>query len=510
MATDSIRRTGPDPIAKADSKRSGYTIDPGPYEATVVGVVEGTRLGQLKVSIPDFSGIGVVPTTKEDQIIVNYASPFFGTTFGTGSQELPDGPFTNGQSYGMWMVPPDVGTKVLVIFVAGDINRGYWFACVYDTPSHHMVPGLARNVGGPQRTNAPTGPVPAVRESIFPVVEVNTSANTAFSSTGIDSTPRRPHEYQASILVAQGLDRDPVRGAISSSSLRESPSNVYGISTPGRKITAGDQIPGEPQAVVARRGGHQFVMDDGDVNGIDQLIRLRTSGGHQLLMNDTEGVMYLASASGLQYIEFGAKGAMHVYSAGGMNFRTQGVMNFHSDVNINMCAPIIKIAATPTAKIPTTSLSITSDGILKMSSLGAASLTTNAFLTISGVGKTSITSGAALTVSALGVTSVFGSLLKLNSGKPGIPKPVLPTTTKFLGDVVLNGKQWTAVPSALRTICSVAPTHEPFDRKVASRSQNQWSADSAPIVGGGGSGNQTPASSPAAEQTSVDSGEGTA
>ncbi len=501
MATDSIRRTGPDPIAKADPKRTGYTIDPGPYEATVVGTVEGTRLGQLKVYIPDFAGLGSLPTTKEDQIIVNYASPFFGTTFGTGSQELPDGPFTNGQSYGMWMVPPDIGTKVLVIFVAGDLNRGYWFACVYDTPSHHMVPGLGRNVGGAQRTVAPDGPVPASRESIFPVVEYNTTANTAFSSDGLESTPRRPHEYQASILVAQGLDKDPVRGAISSSSLRESPSNVYGISTPGRRL--GSVNPAEPQAVIARAGGHQFVMDDGDANGIDQLIRLRTSGGHQLLMNDTDGIMYLASNTGMQYIEFGAKGTMHVYSMGGMNFRTQGVMNFHSDVNINMCAPIIKIAATPTAKVPMTSLTISSDGILKMSSLGAASLSTNAFLTLSGVGKTSISSGAVLSISSVGKASINASLLSLNSGAPFPPMPVLPATTKFLPDVVLNGKQWVSVPSALRTVCSAAPTHEPFDRKSTSKTQNQFAADSAPVVGGGGTGNQTPASSPASEQGSA-------
>lgn len=500
MATDSIRRTGPDPIAKADSRRTGYTVDPGPYEAIVVGTVEGTRLGQLKVSIPDFHGLGPNPLNREDQIIVNYASPFFGTTFGTGTQELPDSAWTNGQSYGMWMIPPDVGCKVLVIFVAGDLNRGYWFACVYDTPSHHMVPGIARNIGGPNKTFAPDGQIPATRESVLPVVEYNTTANTAFASDGLESTPRRPHEWQSSILVAQGLDKDPVRGAISSSSLRESPSNVYGISTPGRRL--GNPIDADPQAVVARRGGHQFVMDDGDANGIDQLIRLRTSGGHQLLMNDTEGVMYLASSTGMQYIEFGAKGAMHVYSMGGMNFRSQGVMNLHSDVNINMCAPIIKIAATPSDKIPMTSLSMTSDGTMKISSLGSASLTTNAFLTISGVGQTSINSGAKLNISAVGVTSVFGSLLKLNSGKPGIPSPVTPTTTKFLPDVRLNGRQWVSVPSALRTVCSVAPTHEPFDRKVATKTQNQYNADSAPVVGGGGEGNQTPSSSPEVEQQS--------
>jgi len=34
------------------------------------------------------------------------------------------------------------------------------------------------------------------------------------------------------------------------------------------------------------RAGHTFVMDDGTLYGKDQLIRLRTSLGHQILMSD--------------------------------------------------------------------------------------------------------------------------------------------------------------------------------------------------------------------------------
>ena len=80
MAQSDIRRSGADPSGKADGKLSGFTIDPGPYEATVVGHVENTRSGQLIVTIADWGGF--VPDQNQgpnaDQIVVSYASPFYG------------------------------------------------------------------------------------------------------------------------------------------------------------------------------------------------------------------------------------------------------------------------------------------------------------------------------------------------------------------------------------------------------------------------------------------------
>ena len=53
--SESIRTSGANPIGKADGKNSGFTIEPGPYEAIVQGYVQSSRLGQLIVTIPDFS-----------------------------------------------------------------------------------------------------------------------------------------------------------------------------------------------------------------------------------------------------------------------------------------------------------------------------------------------------------------------------------------------------------------------------------------------------------------------
>ena len=84
--------------------------------------------------------------------------------------------------------------------------------------------------------------------------------------------------------------------------------------------------------------GHSFVMDDGAADGTNQLTRLRTASGHQLLMNDTEGVVYLANGSGKAFIEMDTDGTVSVYSDGGINLRSGRDFNLHSDMNINFHA----------------------------------------------------------------------------------------------------------------------------------------------------------------------------
>ena len=459
MADNSIRLSGADSSMQATGKKSGFAVDPGPYEAVVMKHVEGNRMGQLEVYIPALSG---VTPELSNPIPVSYASPFYGTTYGTDTQKNPDDAYLSGQSYGMWMVPPDIGCKVLVTFAGGDLGRGYWFACIYDSTSHHMVPGLGRAVGGTGKTLTPNNQLPVDGSSNLPVAEYSTKVSTAFQTDGIENTPRHPHEYQASILIKQGLDKDKIRGAISSSSLRESPSNVYGISTPGRKITSGDQVPGNSQAVYARKGGHQFVMDDGAEDGTDQLVRLRTSGGHQILMNDTEQVLYIASASGNHWMEFSNNGQINVYSIGGFNLRTGGVMNLHSDVSLNMSAPNIKMTAVGNEKVPLGSISMATSGNFSASAVGMASLKCTGMLSLSAIGKASLTAGGWLTVSSTVKTTVSGGILLLNPTPGGIPPlPVLPPTPNFLTDTKLQGTAW-ASGGIISTGCTVAPAHEPW------------------------------------------------
>lgn len=454
--SDLIRSSKPDPSSVSQGRN--LSVATGPFEAIVVGHMQSSRMGGLLVRLLDTGGL-VTPATEGDQIPVSYCSPFYGTTYGTDTQELPSGAYTAGQSYGMWMVPPDIGNKVLIIFTPS--GQGYWIGCIYDSTSHHMVPANGRAIGGKDFTIAPSPSIPASSNSVLPVTEYSTSADTAFAADGIERTPRHTHEYQAGILARQGLDRDSIRGAISSSSMRESPSNVYGISTPGRKVSKTDQVPGDPQKVFARTGGHSFVMDDGDKDGKDQLMRLRTAGGHQILMNDTEQVLYIASASGNHWLEFSNTGQMNVYAAGGINMRSTGPMNLHSDTILSMSAPNIKMTAVGNELSPLGSISMATSGNFIASAVGLASLKCNGALTLSAVGKATLSAGGWLSVSSLVKTSINGGLLTLNTGTPFPPTPVTLPPTKFLTDTKFNGKAW-ASGGVIVTGCSVVPAHEPW------------------------------------------------
>jgi hypothetical protein len=158
------------------------------------------------------------------------------------------------------------------------------------------------------------------------------------------NTLRRPIHPFAETLLKQGLSADDIRGNTSSSSRRETPSQVFGISTPGRKDVGTPKVKVGPKDTeitdnVTRRTGHTFVMDDGAVDGTNQLTRLRTSSGHQLLMHDTDGIVYIANGTGNAWIEMNRDGRIDLYSGvGGINMRTQGDFNLHSDANINMHA----------------------------------------------------------------------------------------------------------------------------------------------------------------------------
>ena len=77
-----------------------------------------------------------------------------------------------------------------------------------------------------------------------------------------------------------------------------------------------------------RRRGHSIALDDGDVNGDSNQIRLRTSTGQQILMNDTEGIIYVSNSIGTVWIELGNSGTLDVFANDSINFRTK---------NINFC-----------------------------------------------------------------------------------------------------------------------------------------------------------------------------
>ena len=326
------------------AETSYTTLDSGPYVAIVKDNVDPTRMGRLKVVIPALAGTSKV--SEGELISVEYAPPFYGAKSVQGVNPTTPGSYQDAQhSYGMWMVPPDIDSRVLVIFAEGKISLGYWIACVQEPFINNMTPGIASSedtfdedtsdFGQKNEETYGTGNVPAG--------EINRKFFSEVSEAGFDKLKKPVHPFTKK-LRDQGLVQDTVRGTTSSSARRETPSNVFGISTPGpidKRVAKKDKVgPNDDlkEVPLTRKAGHTFVMDDGDADGNNHLVRLRTSSGHQLVMHDTAGVMYLANSEGTVWMEFSNNGLVDVYAQTGYNLRSGADINFHAEGNINMYA----------------------------------------------------------------------------------------------------------------------------------------------------------------------------
>ena len=335
------------------------------YIATVKATADPERMGRIKVFVNTFDGDENNPDTW---ITVQYLTPFYGVT----SVDLKSDPdakadwHSQQKSYGMWMPPPDIGTKCAVMFEEGDLSKGYVLGYVMDLYANRMIPG------NPSTTNKldnadekddfdgelierkiPNVPTTEYEKS-FPAGVFGLPANP-------DKTPKNIHPF-VDVLIKQGLANDNVRGNTSSSARRESPSQVFGISTPGPVDFEGNfsnnpnvgnfhgTITDKDGNIIkranSRLGGHTFVMDDGtpteNVNNeliggkANELIRLRTRTGHQLVMHDTEGIIYIGSASGNTWMEFTKDGKIDVFAEDSVSVHTKQDFNFRADRDVNI------------------------------------------------------------------------------------------------------------------------------------------------------------------------------
>lgn len=327
--------------------RGGAPTEFGPYIGIVRNNVDPTRSGRVQVYIEAFAGPDQTDSTLWRT--VSYASPFFGITPNTSS-DTGAGTFVgNRHSYGMWFTPPDIGTRVLCVFPEGKPDEGFYIGCIVESGLSHMVPAVGATT---EFITEGDGQSQFFGNSAqLPGVEVNDSDPDIFENPRFFDQPRPIHASQATVFFQQGLIDDPIRGPIRSSSQRESPSRVYGVSTPGRPIYQGgyddtelktklekNEIKLQDVSVLARRGGHSFVMDDGDINGSDNLVRIRTAKGHQITMSDNGDCFYISHANGQTWIELGKEGTVDIFSTNSVNVRTQGTINLHADKDININA----------------------------------------------------------------------------------------------------------------------------------------------------------------------------
>jgi len=338
--------------------------DSGPYEAVVVNNLDVKYMGSLEVEILRYTGAGNTPEKSGETYTVRYLSPFYGTTNSNGLK--PNDGYANTQkSYGFWAVPPDIGTKVLVIFAEGNPNYGYWIGCIQDDYMNFMVPD------GRASTERTTEITPQnLKGQKLPVGEYNKLLETGEL---VDPTLfNKPFNKDfTGVLEVQGLITDEARGLTTSSARRDIPSMVFGISTPG----PADKRQGNPRHEIGtaskkanvsynRLGGSSFVMDDGDDKFVrkthaedgpplyvnreagetggdetipqNEVVRLRTRTGHQILLHNSEDLIYIGNSRGTAWIEITSDGKIDIHAQDSISVMSDNDINFTAERDFNV------------------------------------------------------------------------------------------------------------------------------------------------------------------------------
>lgn len=458
----------------ADEDRALFPSTPGIFKGEVKKIDTATRSGRLYVYIEGYSN-----ATSNDPggwALVDYASPFAGKTLGPQVLASPNtqNDFSNTrQTYGFFMTPPDIGNIVLCCFPDGDRSRGFWFACVNPNLGKGMVPAIG---AVPLDRIDPVSVPESLAQFLlpgnnYPAGEFNENDKRVFSSNWATDALKPLHIPQFFNLVKQGLQDDQQgRGAVTSSIQRDPVSSVFGFSTPGRptndpaldpdlanKINTGQFNPAD---FVARNrvGGHSLTMDDGDITGKSNLVKLKSAAGHQIFMNDTDGFMYIANAPGTAWVELTKEGDILVFGQRDFSLRTFGNIMMHTNRSVSINAGTFDVKA-QAVRLETQATVINSEGSVLVRGLNTS---------IQGITGVNLL-GAKIGLTAAGSINMVGTPISLN-GTPPIGLASLAQPPDSLPQYSLNDSLpvgdvgWTVQQGLLQSINYRVPTHEPYIR----------------------------------------------
>ena len=310
----------------------GRTSFYGHYLGVIKDVFDPSHMGIVKVYIPEICGQD--PQDDARWINCSYASPFMNTT-PPADKGVPQ------QSSGIWATPVDVNQSVIVIFIKGDVNQAFYIASVPEAYQNRDIAGSAPNIKDDKDPLARTNPD-------------RTGKTDASKNSGGVSQADNYRRINSGLGVDSG--RSPPSGPT-----MNTPSSSMVISSPGSKVGANSKDPavnpmgftsvnyndvkfqdgninngpGNTTTTTQRTGGHSIRLED-DI-GYEH-IGLISRSGHQIIMNDTKGCIYINSANGNNWIEMSKDGKIDIYARDSVSIRTQADFNFYADRDFNVHA----------------------------------------------------------------------------------------------------------------------------------------------------------------------------
>ena len=402
-------------------------FNPFILEGIVLETSDPDQMGRIKVWIPSVDG----EYYQKDQLPwCEYASPLAGFTsdFKRGRQNLTTSGLT---SYGFWAIPK-IGAMVLCFFLNGDPNRRFFFAQYFNVHQNRSLPD-GRNV------NPDTGDVGCFTDDYGIMRPEMDNLNQQFA--GDLKSPQAKTRGVWERQVAQDkTEKDGHDGYAQATADDYLDPQTYCLVTPGR---------------------HGLIMQDAPDSC---RVRLKTTEGNQIILDDTNERIYISTARGGAWLEMDEDGHVHLFGTESVSIRAGKDINLIADNNVN-----IEAKNNVNIKAVNGTMVLASKGDMTLTSTGA-----NVYTTACSELHMLSKSTAYLTGNGMNITtsgSMFITPGRLDVKSTG-PVTITGKPSNVNGPTAMAGSDAQCGKDAGNP--SVVPSHEPWKRPASLIKRNKY------------------------------------
>lgn len=305
---------------------------------TVVDTNDPQQTGRIKVMVPDYgdrpdSNVGDLPWAT-------FVSPFGGTVNNDKIKRGPTESVSTGPvGYGFWHVPK-IGSTVIVSCIGGDPSYRVWVGNFHTERLSHTIPHGRFILDGDDNLD---GPFDSTENPIEPTY---TNLGTAFGTrSGNYEWRTRGADYSATSTADDLYIKDGFSKKADSKDVTIKPKDGkttnlrqgYSISQIEPTIKSSSTGKNYDSQVYSwtSPGFHSISMDDRKENC---RIKIRTTAGHQVILDDTNERIYINTCEGKNWIELDQDGNIDIYATTKVNVRSEGDINFTADKTIRLHA----------------------------------------------------------------------------------------------------------------------------------------------------------------------------
>lgn len=453
---------------------------------TVVDTNDPQQMGRVKIIAPMLGDSVDSPIHNLPWCL--YVSPYGGQmssgTRGPGIQES-----AGGMAYGWWAIPK-VGAQVIVTCLDNNPQYRIYLGCVYDQHTPHTMPhGRFMYDDHPQlkkdgSDSKPQGPYTSREQFIEPLHENLRQAFTSKTEPNFEWRTRAA-DYQAARVDVSTLN-------YTKSGVQDDADAVHDGWTSNQGYQTSRSNPKQPVAETKRNfdsmvtswtspGFHAISMDDRQENC---RMRFRTTSGHQIILDDTNERIYIATAKGRNWIELDQAGNIDMFTTNRVSIRAAKDINLTSDETVRLhgkkgvhlysgddiCMQAVKdinmttdqnvqVAATQDVVISATNTHLKSSGSLYLDGSSTIHVNSGGALNLTGGSSVDVKASSALALS--GSSIAFGGTGSIPSLIGNLGSPVV-----VAGSPASAASTGTAASPAPAKWTNRVPAHEPYARGV--------------------------------------------